>query len=571
MVPKLKNIIYQPFAWLVSVKLNLMFLCVAIVSSVAAQTVWIIPSLLEKETNVYERLEERALIAVNAAIEDADFEDVALTEKIGRRLISIGDILGGSIYDSEGARIGHFGKSPSLSWISARKEGVVRLRHPSMCCVDVLLPPNQTGLEYDLILRLDATHAHSQIRNLFADLMFKSSVNALICCIGIVVLLYFLVSKPIARMKHAAENAARDPQNAFKYELNWNRRDELGALSQSITTLAKKTASVYQNELYVAKQVMYRTRLAIIHFNPEGRVIAVNRAALNLFQFKNLKEMGQANPKMIRFEDKLDGDPVDAIESSSQGNYSEPGFAITKNGEIPCIISGAIMRKANREPMRYALTLVPALEYANQINTLKAAIADNEAKNEAKKRLWAEMRLVSETYSNILDTKNKAQRGSPRIEVVSIKSAVNQWLDYTTDLGLTIDVQCENEKISVKADRATFHETFTNILSCIFLRSQFEHPLFSVTTETTVKDALDLRIADTSLQDCRNYLPVDEERSHWKHLLPIISAILETQGGELLDANVRQGSPNEISFRLPLDASQMPIAKSERAANSVAA
>ncbi|MGI9387626.1 MAG: hypothetical protein ACR2OX_09365, partial [Methyloligellaceae bacterium] len=499
----------------------------------------------------------RALISVSAAIEDADFEDVALTEKIGRRLISLGDILGGVIYDRDGVRLGHFGKSPSLSWISARKEGVTRLRHPNMCCLDVLLPPEKTGLEHDLILRLDAVKAHGQVRNRFAALAITSLMDCLVFAFCVVLLLYFFVSQPIARMTRAAENAVRDPQNAQKYDLNWTRHDELGTLSQAITSLAKKTASVYRNELYVAKQVMYRTRLAIIHFNPEGHVIAVNRPGLRLFQAKTLRALRQSNPKMIRFETKLEGDPVDAIESLSEGSYSEAGFAVTKNGDIPCMISGSIMRKADGEPLRYAVTFVPTLDYANQINTLKAEIAEREAESEAKKRHSAEMRLISETYSNILETRNKTQLDLSNIEVVAIKSAVNHWHDYVTDVGVMADINWEDEKPTIKADREAVNDTFKKIMSCIFLRSQFERPLFSIKIETVDGEALDITVTETSLQDCRSYLPEDEERSHWKHLLPLISTALKGHGGELLNANARQGSPNEIAFRLPKDVSQM--------------
>ncbi len=566
-----KNLFFLLYRGLMRVKLNLVILGIAAISSVGAQIVWIGPALLTKETNLHDRLEDRALIAVIAAIDDVNFEDVALTQRIGRRLISLGDILGGSIYDSEGTLIGQFGKTPSLSWFSARNEGTIRQRDPSLCCIDVLFTRKQTALAYDLILRLDAKHANGEIQNHFAELALTSFVNALICCISMIVLSYFLVSRPIARIRSAAAKAAADPQNATRYGLNSRRKDELGALSKAVLTLAEKTASVYQNELYVAKQVMYRTRLAIIHFNPQGRVIAVNRSALRLFQVKTLKELREANQKVFRFEKKLEGDAVDAIESLGDGNYSEAGFVITKKSEIPCMISGAIMRKANGEVMRYAITIVPALDYANQIKTLKAEIAEREAETAARKRQWAEMRLVSETYNGILEKKTGTRARPSEIAVFNIKSAVDSWRDYVSDLGLSIDIEWQDREFSIKADQQTLFETFKDIMSCLFLRSQFENPVFSIHCEKTGENAVDLTISDTSLRDCRSYLPEDEERSHWRHLLPLILANLSVLKGKLLNANVRQGAPNEITIRLPLDVSRKATGSRRQAAGSAAA
>ena len=561
----------RKFGWLTRIKLNFVFLGVAIFSVLVAETVWVVPTFLTKENNLYERVEERARIAVIAAIEDANFEDVAFTEKIGERLIRIGDILGGAIYDSEGSHIGRFGEYPSLSWISARKEGYVRYRDPTACCLDVLLAPEQTGIENDLILRLDITKLNREVQSHLSNLAIMALINALVCCFSIVGLLYYLVSRPVAKLARAAAMAAKEPQNASQYVLNWKRNDELGDLAEAINILAEKTASVYRNELYVAKQVMYRTRLAIIHFNPKGRVIAANRAALRLFDSKDLSAMRQANPKMMRFENKLEGDPVDVIESLTEGSYVEAGYALTKQGEIPCIISASLMVKANGDPLRYAATFVPALDYANEIKKLEGQLADRETEAEEQKRQWAAMRLVSEIYDDILESRNKAQPGQPKIEDISIQSSTDHWLDHVRELGLMVELEWENEAPKVRADKIVLNDAYRRILSFIFLRSEFENPMLTIKVQQTSQNTVELTVTDISLREGRNYLPIEYEQSHWKHVLPMVANTLRTEGGELLDANVRQGSPNEISFRWPLNATQANAANKGRKVDSAAA
>ncbi len=533
-------------------KLNFLIFVAALISIMIAEITWLVPSMLSRERQLFQNLEKRALVEVIAAIEESRFEDVARTEKIGKRLISIGDILGGTIYSKLGDRIGDFGQPPVLSWIGIDREGLRRYKDPGWCCLDLHLSPKETGLRDHLVLRLDASNIGKKVWDDLVRLAWDVLIIAIVTCFGIVCLLYFWVVHPIVKLRDVATKVQKNPKEAKNLKLNWSRPDELGELANSMDYLFANISNIYDNELKTARQSMYRTGFAVLHYDPNGSLISANKSAANILGAKSFQELQTLDQNFLRFPNRFNGKPVDIVESLTEGSYVERGSIITSKGDVPCMASGTALTKPDKSVSRYILNIANTKTYSVEIDELNVRLRTLENEMLSMKREWGEMNFISESCSFLINKKKDKSSASSENKNVSAELAINDWIDDANKNHISAEVGWQKGLPDVYGNEQILKAVFRQALTFIYQRSPYKEPSIEISAHGHKTNLVKFEVVDISIRRNDILLPNGQERTNWEVPCSALQNLVYKAGGQILDTNIKPGQPNEVVFVLTL-------------------
>ena len=149
-------------------------------SIVIIEAVILIPSYLNYERDLLLRLEQvgrASLVSGYMTHETPSNEEIL---GFGRNIIRDNEVIGGSVYDSNGTFVGSFGLPPSLPHLKGQKT-THTLRSADGQWLDVVWPTEVTNLPWTFIGRLDARWIKTELK------MFVWRIAGLVILISIVV------------------------------------------------------------------------------------------------------------------------------------------------------------------------------------------------------------------------------------------------------------------------------------------------------------------------------------------------------------------------------------------------
>ncbi|MEM7620221.1 MAG: hypothetical protein AAF228_07125 [Pseudomonadota bacterium] len=532
------------------------FFYAAFISIVLAELFWLIPSLMTREVKLYTEVERRAKIAIVAMIEEARFEDTALTKRVGERLMAIGDIKGADIYDREGNKINSFGQEPILSWEGINSEKHIRYLDPSHCCLDMYMPPDETGLSYHLILRLDVTEMRNALWNHITELAGTVFTVATVTCLAVVFQLYFWVALPLKQLSTSALLATAKPWLADDYQIKLKRSDEMGDLAKASNRLFRSVSRLYRNEFNVAKQLVSKTGHAVMQFAPDGTLFEANQKALKLFGVPSLRALKAENQDFFRFEHINSNKPVNILSfMEEKKNTVTCGFLITGKEEIPCALSGTIVENIKDKTSNYVVIVLPTPEHEEAVSKLEAKLKATEGQTFMMKVQMGENVVQNESARilvQLLDGKFQnglsGQQGPAPFDSVE---ALTNWSAKVRNLNLSVELQMPQKLPTVMGSVRPLTTLFEQTILLIYLRSEFIDPLIKITArKTKTNGAFEFTFVDISSKSGRQFLPKNMSRQNAEVALKTLSQVLPLAKATIISGQTVSYDKNEFVLSL---------------------
>lgn len=340
------------------------------------------------------------------ASDPAAFLTARQKNRLGERMVRDGLLLGGVVFDGAGEPLAVFGERPVLDLNIARLSGISVQPSPTSPALDVHLSPQQTGLSHHLIVRLPMAPIEAstlaEVQNFALSVLFIAGVTALL----FILVSLFLVIKPLRAINDSLRQAVENPDGADAFQLQMERRDELGQIAKSLNMLLTSVSVVYQDELSAIENAIDGFGYGIIQYDFEGRVVAANPSAIALFKvadFNALRKMNRncAAPLGAR---KAEPQPIlDVI-----GDSREPILLTvhTEFGYFTAMAYCVSIRRKDGSILRQFAAIMPMDEILNQ--SRKAVTDANKvlAQNQEMSLAAREMRRQFESCLCLLELAN---------------------------------------------------------------------------------------------------------------------------------------------------------------------
>ncbi|CAB1084781.1 Serine phosphatase RsbU, regulator of sigma subunit [Olavius algarvensis Delta 1 endosymbiont] len=203
------------------------------ISVILIETLIFIPSYNQKEKELLEQMKDisaaRVAFAMRIVAPDASHDELfGHIEQLHDGQI----VVGGSLYTSDGQKIGSFGEMPELSIAKVNPASMTFLLNQDGSRYDIACSPVQLQRDYRLILRHDSSSVQQELISYFLRIAGLVLIISLVVTVGTWLPLRWIVVNPVLNLRNdlirAGEALSQDQQTPEFYSANIQRHDELG-------------------------------------------------------------------------------------------------------------------------------------------------------------------------------------------------------------------------------------------------------------------------------------------------------------------------------------------------------
>jgi PAS domain-containing protein len=524
-------------------------------SVLAAELAVLGPSMGLWQREEMSRIERDALLLVRANVDPLAFPSVGDVVRIGQRLGTLSTVRGGAVFNANGDELAAFGARPSLGFTAARREGTTTLASADRAFLDVYYPAETTGLAHPIILRLDASGVPAALRARLVEKALVILAIGLVAGLVVAVLLGLWVVRPMLRLRQAAMAATDDPSRAEGLRLNWTRTDEVGDLARAVDMLLGAVSVIHQEDLAAGQEAVRRAAHAVIAYDPSGRMLNANPAALALFGVDSLEKLMRLPGEFVRVE-TVSG-PVDLSphELVARSEAPQPVLVLTPGGERRCQLSGAVIRRQNGMILRTVVTLIDVTAEWTRMRALEGE-RDRALGNEAQlRRRLGEMRALFDGCLTILASIGEARPQEPvapeaGAPLVMTDWVIEAWRAEAARGGREVDVR-HDELPVVKGAPGGVAAVFRHAFAAVAARSASEAPALAVSGAVGDDGMARFEVAEAEppAGEARPRARGDALEGGAPIAVMALARALPPAGGQLVEAGGK--ARNAVVFTLP--------------------
>lgn len=203
------------------------FVCV-----IAIETIIFIPSYNNRKKERLSLLKEVSLARITTVChlnrENLSDEDILHELKMLRRFFPL--LIGGTLYKTDGQKIGDFGTPPPVSFSEIKNRGFIELNNKNR--YQMVFSAGLLQNRYTLIAGIEAVSVKSDLNAFALRIAGLVIIISIFVTAGAWIALYPLVVTPILKLRqdliHAGEAIQKDEQVPVLHAASIRRRDELG-------------------------------------------------------------------------------------------------------------------------------------------------------------------------------------------------------------------------------------------------------------------------------------------------------------------------------------------------------
>ena len=544
-------------------RLGFLIFLAAFFSISLAQIIQFVPSFYayEEQSLAAMRTQTTRLVKVATLRNSLDDQTEKMIIDVLQKLSKFSLIRGGQLYDSLGDRVGGFGVEASLSQNSVAADGLKALLSPNRKYYDIFIPQAASGISYDLILRLDASHLAEQANAYMVRAAKSALIVSSVSLCTLLLILYVLIVRPIRRIRTSVIETINDPDLATDHQLNFSRGDEIGETGKAIDRLLKDISQVYQTELSIAHDAILQAMSAIIQYDPDGNLISANPAAINFFCVGSFEELSNGNHKFLILPERhetrrytLNETFKGRLDDANGGSYIEDGYVVINGLEIPVLIIARPVRNRKGTIQRYFANLVDISKLALKKDQLQSENdrLSRESRKSAKRN--EELKKLMESCLILLNaTTAKPTKDSERKPVMPDRIIINWYRDAQKN-GLMHSAELEHGAMPVVMGRPERQEAlFRQALTLVYLRSKYDTPQLTLIASHEKNGRLRFTVYDMSEQAGLTPKPEPEQETtstDWKICYAALSKLIVQERG-VLQGFADDKYENAIVFDLP--------------------
>ncbi|MEO1430209.1 MAG: SpoIIE family protein phosphatase [Cyanobacteria bacterium J06633_8] len=244
-------------------RLSFLVVFVAFISILIIEGILLIPSIIRREKQLLNQIEEitegkvsvLTEISVPSGIEETDEEIYEqLTHLVDLKEIKITDelkhiIVGGSFYTSDGKLLGSFGEKPQLSLLDFKNNPQKSFRSQDGTRYDAGWMPQQMGRDTFLIIRHDTSSLQPEINAYILRIAGLVVLISIFVTGGVWIALEPIVIRPILCLRNdlikAGEAISQNKETPDFGSASIKRKDELGDVITAFDTMYHQISSAY--------------------------------------------------------------------------------------------------------------------------------------------------------------------------------------------------------------------------------------------------------------------------------------------------------------------------------------
>lgn len=234
-------------------------------SVIVIETIILIPSLKNRETELLSQMEEITAVEVSLILRVADSSatDEELLDKI-KLLQSFHKIHGGVLYRDGSEIIGSFGEKPELTLADIKKDNDTQQLHRDISRYDFGVMADRQQAHYIFIARMDSSDVKQELYAFFWRIAGLVFIISIFVTAGAWLALKPIVVSPILRLRSdlikAGDAISNDRQPQPFYSTTVTRRDELGDVISAFNHMYQQITDAirHRNEAEEERQISYQ-------------------------------------------------------------------------------------------------------------------------------------------------------------------------------------------------------------------------------------------------------------------------------------------------------------------------
>lgn len=498
---------------------------------------------------------ERVLLGWQAGATVQEFLNAPQIAALGKQFIVHDIIMGGKVLSPTGDILASFGHQPLLTWEDVQLNGEKSRHYPMDKTVDVSLEPFDTGLIYQVILRIPGPgHAFSN-QNVaigLSDHMFTDAIVSAFTATAVALLFLAMILGPHRHLQRAAVKAASASKNVAGTRLKWRRNDTIGVTAKAIDTLIARLHYLHEGELAPLRHAFHKSGFPILKFNANGRLSEANEAAARFFERENPGQLKDFDFVFTTVAEQTKGTPLALSKASKDGNYQGQIMVETDKGNSK-ICFADITTMASSEARKNAaiqVVLADATTFFKRL-VVKEQQADTlEATSHEAKRHHLLMQRQLEALASMskpLADKGKAQ--GEKSVFISMERLINEWYQENDEMGERPDDFEDAALEAVSGDPEIVRIVVRQLYNTLFSKSGEIAPRILITSklvsgrmaEFTIEQVPQPGALQTNYQD---------EIMGWTHNFNAFQKALREADGQLVDFD-SDAPAGKIVMQLP--------------------
>lgn len=347
--------------------------------------------------------------------------------RVAERLVAIGAIKGGVLYDGSGHDQQSFGERIEASFNSVMRTGRTVFRTGSSPRADFYYPPEASGTPFHIFLRAEVGEI-TGLETIRDERVLSISLGgASIAAVITELLMLSMVWWPLRRVRTVIEALQADPSGADRAPPLRGWGGEVGKVTFAVECLRSMLADFWRTRVMVAEAILESSPYAVLQFNADGQPFFANPSCAKLFE-RDLIRTYENSPLMLR--DMTSGNRHGLkAQAEFYRNEVRPVEFPTPKGPKQALMASMLLGAETRAPVN----VMVAVDISPIHGARLAAEADLRAGRIEVARSTVrnfEYRLMLEACLVLMGG------GKKREEHLQIASIGKEWLDAAVAAGL---------------------------------------------------------------------------------------------------------------------------------------
>jgi len=365
--------------------------------------------------------------------------------RVAERLVVIGAIRGGVLYDGSGHEQQVFGERIEASFNSVMRTGRTVFVSTNRARADFYFPPEASGTPFHIFLRVDVGEITSleTIRDERAITIALGGAAA--AAVITEILMLSMVWWPLRRVRLVVETILNDPSAADRGQALKTWGGEVGKVTFAFESLRSMLADLWRTRVMVADAILESSPYAVLQLNADGQPFYANPSCAKLFE-RDVLRTAEASP--VTFRD-LETGARNGLKSHVDASRNEirPVEFQTPKGPKQALMATMILGSDTRAPTSVLVGVDVSSLHGARLAAEAALKAGMDEVSRAGMRTF-EYKQMLEACLALMGGGKKAE------EHLQIVTHAREWLEAAKEAGVVqaFDVGEEDPEIAGSAE-----------------------------------------------------------------------------------------------------------------------
>ena len=346
--------------------------------------------------------------------------------RVAERLVVIGAIRGGGLYDGSGHEQQVFGERVEASFNAVMRTGRTVFRPAGSAKADFYYPPEASLTPFHIFLRVDVGEITSleTVRDDRAITIAFGGGAAAALITELVMMM--MVWWPLRRVRAGVEAMLHDPASADRGQPLRSWGGEVGKLTFAFECLRSMLADVWRTRVMVADTIIESSPFAVLQINTDGHPFFANPSCARLFG-RDILRTNEVSPLMFR--DLTSGARLSlkAYVETHKSGIRAVEFP-TPSGPKQALMASLVLGAETRAPVNVLVGVDISTLYGARVAAEAALKSGMDEVHRSTVRVF-EYKQMLEACLALMGGGKKGR------EHVQVANFAQEWLDAATEAG----------------------------------------------------------------------------------------------------------------------------------------